>query len=518
MKVANSYEMDRLDRETTAIQNISALKLMENAGQKSFTRIATHFGSLKGKSVLVIAGSGNNGGDGLVLARSLFQTGSETEVLFVSDLPTKNEPKINFEIYDKIGGRIYHGSKGLEKFPSLLKKSDLIIDAIFGTGLNRPVTSPLAEIIQSINDSGKMIVSLDIPSGVSADTGKVLGVAVRANATVTFALPKRGHFLNPGVSYRGELFVEDIGIPPFLVQQAGIKTELLEASLIADMLPKKRDRYSHKGNFGHLLVLAGAKGKRGAGALCCKAALRSGAGLVTWGLPKGLLFPDPYIPEAMTLPLPESPEGFLCLEAESAILSAIRDKDAVAIGPGLGIHPETKALLMKLLPQINIPVILDADGINLIAEDKEVLSKMTHPVLLTPHPGELGRFLGIEPAEVQTERYTLAAETAKRYKCHILLKGAYSLIASPDESVWINPTGNPGLAKAGTGDVLTGVIGALTVQGISLLNAALIGSYLHGLAGDLTSIEKGEMGMIATDVIEKIPYAIKQFNKGTERS
>ncbi len=506
--------MEWLDRETSVKQEISPLVLMENAGQKSFLRLASLFGPLKGKSVLIVAGEGNNGGDGLVLARCLLQEGAFPSVFFVAEPPTKKEAKINYEIFDKMGGRIVQGEKGWEELPALLQKNELIVDAVFGTGLSRPIGERVAGVIQKINQSGKKVVALDIPSGISADTGKVLGEAVRANVTITYGLPKIGHFLFPGASCRGELFVEEIGIPSSLIQQAGIKTDLLEASLIKEILPKKRKKESHKGTFGHLLVLAGSRGKRGAGALCCKAALRSGAGLVTWGLPEGLNSPDPFIPEVMTLPLPETREGAIGLKAEEAILSSIVNKDGIAIGPGLGTDPETRALLKKILPQLTIPIVLDADGINLITEEKELLKKLKGPVLLTPHPGEFGRFLGIDSEAVQNERLPLITQAAKAYRSYFLLKGAYSLIAAPDESVWINPTGNPGMATAGTGDVLTGMIAALAVQGIPLLKAAQAGVYLHGLAGDMAVEEKGEIGMIATDLIEKIPDAIKQIRKG----
>lgn len=509
--------MEWLDRETSLKQKISPLVLMENAGEKSFLRLVSLFGPLKGKSILIVAGGGNNGGDGLVLARYLFQEGSFPTVFFVAEPPAKKEAKMNYEIFDKLGGRILKGEKGFSELPALLQKSDLIVDAIYGTGLSRPITGRDAEVIQKLNQSGKTVIALDIPSGISADTGKRLGEAVQAQVTLAYGLPKKGHFLFPGADCRGELFVEEIGIPSSLIHQAGIKTELLEGSYIREIFPIKRKKESHKGNFGHLLVLAGSRGKRGAGALCCKAALRSGAGLVTWGLPESLDSPDAFIPEVMTLPLPETIDGTISLKAEDEILAAVRQKDGLAIGPGLGGHPETRALLKRILPQLTLPIIIDADGINLIAEEKDLLKKLNGPILLTPHPGELGRFLGIDSEAVQNDRIALVVEAAKNYRVYFLLKGAYTLIAAPDETVSINPTGNPGMATAGTGDVLTGMIAALAVQGIPLLMAAQAGVYLHGLAGDLAAGDKGEVGMISSDLIEKIPDAIQQVRKGQSR-
>ncbi|MBI1823010.1 MAG: NAD(P)H-hydrate dehydratase [Nitrospirae bacterium] len=511
MKVVSAQEMAWLDRETSAKQDISSLILMENAGQKSYTRIASLFGPLNALSILIVAGEGNNGGDGLVLARALLQRDLSPVLVLPLGSPKKSESKVNYDIYKKMGGNIFQGKMGLDELPALILKSDIIVDALFGTGLSRPVSGKLSEMIRQINQSGKIIVSLDIPSGISADTGEVLGSAVNARVTLTYGLPKKGHFLFPGAAYRGKLFVEDIGIPPALVHQAGIKTTLLDALQIKEILPKKRTTDSHKGTYGHLLVLAGSRVKRGAGALCCKAALRTGAGLVTWGLPESLDSPDPFIPEVMTLPLPQTPEGNLGLAGADTILDAVRRKTAVAIGPGLGTHRETRALLKKILPKIEIPVILDADGINLIAEEKGLLKSLKNPILLTPHPGEFARLVGMEPEAIQKNRFSMVSVAARENRSVFVLKGAYTLISAPDESVWINPTGNPGMATAGTGDVLTGIIGALAAQGLSLVQAAQAGVYLHGMAGDLAREEKGEVGMIASDLIEKIPVVIKTF-------
>ncbi len=511
--------MKQLDRQAAEEYGIPSLLLMETAGQKTFARIASHFGPLNKKPVLIVAGEGNNGGDGLVLARALYQEGFSPTVFLVSgSRALKEDARIQVDIYKKIGGEIIDGEYRFDALPALLAQSHLIADAIFGTGLSRPVEGKILEAVQLINRSGKPVIALDIPSGVSADSGWVLGDAVKAEITVTYGLPKKGHFLFPGASLRGKLFVEDIGIPETLVEQKHFKTELMDIPFLVKLFPKARRQESHKGTFGHLLVIAGSRGKRGAGALCCKAALRSGAGLVTWALPQQLDLPDPFVPEAMTLPLPQTPEGTPALAAEKMILSFSKDKDGVAIGPGLSTQPETGELIKRLLVQLDAPIILDADGLNLLAGDPGFFKKVRAPLLLTPHPGELARLLGTDVKTVLKERLTLVAETAEQFGCSILLKGAYSLIANPDREVWINPTGNPGMATAGTGDVLTGIIAGLCVQGLAVLDAARIGAYLHGLSGDLAAGEKGEQGLIAGDLIEKIPEGMQLLAKGRTKN
>ncbi|MHB8481230.1 MAG: NAD(P)H-hydrate dehydratase [Nitrospiria bacterium] len=512
MKVVSAKEMQRLEQLTIQEYGIPALLLMENASQKTFFRLKALFGPLKNKPILIVAGEGNNGGDGLALGRHLFQAGYNPAVYLVSkDLSLKNEAKVNHDIFKKIGGRIFYGSDKQDVLDSLIQDSDILVDAIFGTGLNRSVEGRILDIIQKINASRKKVVALDISSGVSADSGALLGGAVNAHVTLTYGVPKRGHFLFPGASFRGQLYVEEIGIPAALIEKESLKTELLDTPFIQKIFPKKRPQNSHKGTFGHLLVIAGSRGKRGAGALCCKAALRSGAGLVTWALPDHLNLPDAFVPEVMTLPLPETAEGTLSLASEKALLSCAKKKDAVAIGPGLSTHPETWELIKRLLPQLDCPVILDADAVTLLAEEKDLLKRVHGPVLMTPHPGEFAKFLGIETTAVQQERAFLVSETASQYGCTIVLKGAYSLIADRNRSIWINPTGNPGMATAGTGDVLTGIIAGFCAQGHQIPEAAQIGVFLHGLSGDLALEEKGEISLIASDIIEKIPSAIQHL-------
>src|SRR5581483_12499815 len=351
-------------------------------------------------------------------------------------------------------------------------------------------------------------VAVDIPSGISADTGETLGASVKAHLTATMALPKRGHFVRDGLEQRGKLRIIDIGFPRALVESAGIKTELITPSLL-EGLPPPRPKGIHKGALGHLLVIAGSIGKRGAAQMTGLAALRSGTGLGTIATPKSI---EPSLAsrmEAMTLPLPETADGTVALTAEKAILQAVEGKEAVAIGPGLSQNSETQRLVKALIAEVSLPMVVDADGINAIAADLSVLKKKKGPLILTPHPGEMGRLLGTRADAVQRERFDVAADFAEKWGLFLVLKGAHTIIAGPDGSLWVNRTGNPGMATAGIGDALTGIIGGFLAQGLAPEKAATLGIYLHGLAGDLAAAERGDAGLLSSDLIGKIPQAIK---------
>jgi NAD(P)H-hydrate epimerase len=392
----------------------------------------------------------------------------------------------------------------------LIEKSDLLVDAIFGTGLNAPIEGIPASSITLMNVSGSPVVSVDLPSGLDADTGAVWGTAVFAALTVTLACPKRGLYLGAGLNHAGKIRVGDIGIPPDLLDAAKIPVTLLDAEEIRAMLPV-RTRADHKGTFGHAGIIAGSVGKTGAAAMAAMAALRSGAGLVTVALPQSLNdVLEAKLLEAMTFPVPETEARTLSKEALAPLLSFAADKAAVAMGPGIGTHSETQALVRDLLGNVTRPLVLDADGLNAVAGHMETLRKTHAPVILTPHPGEMARMLGCATAEVQRDRLGVAARLAQDREVCVVLKGAGTVVAGPDGRLAVNPTGNPGMATAGTGDVLTGMIAGLLAQRLSPWEAACAGVYLHGLAGDLAAFEQGEMGLLAGDVLRAIPRAIQQ--------
>jgi NAD(P)H-hydrate epimerase len=362
-----------------------------------------------------------------------------------------------------------------------------------------------------MNQSARPIVAVDIPSGISSTTGEILGAAVRADLTVTFGLPKRGHYLYPGAAYRGVLKVVDIGIPLDLISQTSCPVSLLTPETIRLALPQ-RPADAHKGRFGHVLVIGGSVGKTGAAAMAAQAALRVGAGLVTLATPSSLNpIMEQKLTEVMTAPLPETPDQTLSLGAEKALLDLVQDKSVVVLGPGLSTHPETQELVRKLLYSLRLPIVLDADGINALAGHSEMLSKSRAKIVLTPHPGEMGRLIGSSSKKVQGDRLGTAQSFAQRHKVWLVLKGAYTVLADPEGSLFINPTGNEGMATGGTGDVLAGMLGGLMAQGLDPLQASQAGVYLHGLSGDMAVSRKGNIGIIAGDITECIPLSIQKI-------
>ncbi len=361
-----------------------------------------------------------------------------------------------------------------------------------------------------INRTGKPVVAVDIPSGIDAATGKVLGCAVKADLTVTFALAKLGHVLLPGEDYAGRLLVVDIGIPVEVAASAEA-CEFLDVAAIKPLL-RKRERSAHKGRFGHCLVVAGSIGKTGAAAMAANSAVRTGAGLVTLAVPASLnAILEVKTTEAMTIPLPDGGEGYLSLLAKEAIAEAFAGKDAVALGPGISWRSETALLVRGLVEDAGVPLVIDADALNALSDDPSVLHNKSADLILTPHPGEMARLAGIATADVEADRIGTARKFAAQYGVYLVLKGARTVIAAPDGSIAINGSGNPGMASGGMGDVLTGVIVALLGQGYDPFTACKLGVFLHGYAADLVAAEKGEIGMSASDVQERLPFAIKQL-------
>lgn len=516
MKVATAKEMQGLDRKAMEEHGIPGLTLMENAGTRVVEEISAAFGPPQNKAVTVVAGKGNNGGDGLVVARLLHKKGAVVRVFLTSPPDeVRGDAHSNLERYQATGGAFAVLSESsLESFRSTLVESDLIVDAIFGTGLSSPITGETAKAVDAINQISARripVIAIDISSGINADTGQVMGVAIYATLTVTFGLLKRGHFLFPGAEHTGKLKVVDIGIPPPLIHQADIPAHLLTPHDLAPHL-LLRPADVHKGSFGHLVVVAGSVGKSGAAVLTSLAALRTGAGLVTLATPQSVeasLGSNP--PELMTLPLAETGDKTLAGDALGPLLKFVSDKTVVAIGPGLSTHPETSGLVRELLMRVTQPVVMDADGLNALAGHLDLLHQIQVPMILTPHPGEMGRLTGLSTQAVQQDRLGVAQAFSQRYKVIVVLKGAHTIIATPEGDLFINPTGNPGMATAGTGDVLTGMIAGLIAQRYEVRLAAQLGVYLHGLAGDLAAQAIGTVGLLASDMIARIPQAIRQL-------
>ena len=514
MKVLTSKEMREIDRKTIEEIGIPGPVLMENAGIRITGAILKRFPRITEENVVIVAGKGNNGGDGFVVARHLFNLGARPNVLLLaSKQELKGDASLNLGIAEKIGVEIAEVTK-IEEWKKRrigLFHASVIVDAIFGTGLLKPAEGLYATAIEDINKAPGFKVAVDIPSGLSSDTHLLIGPAVKADLTVALAAPKIGHVLPPAQEYVGELVISDISIPPFLFEDESLKLEVIEKK---DALPyvQKRKRDSHKGTYGHLFVLAGSLGKTGAAVMAAKAALRMGAGLVTVGTPQSCW---PVIArsmmELMTEALPETPQKTISEAALPMVLDLLKGKDAVLIGPGISAHPSTAKLVVSLLPKIKVPAVIDADGLNILADNPDALKSFSCPAVLTPHPGEFARLIRRSNKDVLDNRLALAAEFADKYKVFLVLKGYRTLVATPRGKIFINPTGNPGMATGGSGDVLSGMIASLIIQEKNILGATAAAVYLHGLSGDIGAKRIGERPLIAGDLIKYLPQALKEM-------
>ncbi len=513
MKIVMSQTMQEMDRRAMEEFGIPGLVLMENAGRCCVEEIIRHFGHLEGKRALILAGKGNNGGDGHVIARLLLGQGWQVTLLVLAQREQiRGDAAMNLELLPHDLPRFRTGEAELSSLHAAdFRQADLIVDAMLGTGLNSDLTGIYREAVRLVNDSGRPVVAVDIPSGIHGSSGRVLGSAVKADLTVTFACPKLGHVLYPGAEQAGRLVVKDIGIPPALLEQApGFK--YLDEESMAPLL-HRRDRQGHKGNYGHCLFIAGSTGKSGAAALCANAAVRAGSGLVTLGVPERL---NPILEvkttEAMTVPLPDSGDGHLAGRAFHEIVRLLEGRDVLAIGPGIDRRPETVELVRNLAETVELPMVIDADGLNALATDMTVLKwNRSTATVLTPHPGEMARLLGAPLPPEQADRIQLCREFATSHDVYLVLKGARTIVASPDGSIAINSSGNPGMASGGMGDVLTGIIAALIGQGHEVWEACCLGVFIHGHAADLVARDKGEVGITATDVVEMLPFARKKL-------
>lgn len=511
MKLVTAEVMRRIDRRCIEEFGIPGIVLMENAARSTFEAIRRYFPDFLTRRVGIFAGRGNNGGDALAVARYLLNRKVFCRVfLLAPQTDLKGEAATNLEIFTKIGGEILEIKSGEDwmQLREQISELDLFVDGIFGTGLKGPVQGLPFEVIEFLNSLKRPIVAIDIPSGLDADTGQVLGACIKATLTVTCGLAKRGLLVYPGAQYCGELIIADISIPSVILREEKIRDHLLEARELGSLLPP-RAAHAHKGDFGHLFVLAGSPGKTGAAAMVCEAAVRVGTGLVTLGLPESLNpILEVKITEAMTEPLPETKEKTLSLSALNRVRELMFRKTALALGPGLSLHPQTTRLVLKILRESSLPMVIDADGLSAIAGKLELLKRSRSPLVLTPHPGEMARLLGTTIQEVQQNRIEIARKFAYENKVILVLKGARSLVASPEGDLFINPTGNPGMASGGMGDVLTGMIGGFLAQGLPPLEAAKLGVFLHGLTGDYVAHKKGQRGLAATDLILETPLVL----------
>ncbi len=522
LKLLTAEQMRELDRRAIEECGIPGIVLMENAGIGSVAVILDSLAEEAMTGICVVSGPGNNGGDGFVIARHLWNKGLDVEVYILGDSRKyKGDAKINLKILEKTGVPINNvtDSEEMEILREDLSSAGLIVDAIFGTGLDREVAGLYGEVIEAINESGSPVFAVDIPSGLNADTGQPMAVAVFAEHTGTFGIPKIGHFTFPGYIYCGEIYPIDISIPAFLVEEMDADTSITEPHDFLQIFEAREDE-SHKGAFGHVCVLGGCPGMTGAPALCSLAALRIGAGLCTLGVPEGLnLAMEAKLTEVMTKPLPQGKDQGFGIPSLPEARALLKDKTVLALGPGMGQSPEAGRFVRGLLEDLDLPVVIDADGLNNLVDHLDILSLRRADTILTPHPGEMSRLMGISTKDVQADRIQAAKSFATKHGVFLVLKGARSIVAAPDGRTWINITGNPGMATAGSGDVLTGVIAGLIAQGYKTLDSLLAGTYVHGFAGDIALDKKTEKGMIASDIVEEMPEAIRSlesFLRGDE--
>jgi NAD(P)H-hydrate epimerase len=512
--VFTAEEMRRVDERAIRDLGIPGATLMENAGagaaDAALAWLSAGKRSARGRRVVIVCGKGGNGGDGFVVARRLARRGVRCEVVLAAPADeVRGDAGKKLRELQKSGLRpIVIDGPG--QLGPRLASADLVVDGLLGTGSRGAPEGATADAIDAINASGRPVLSLDIPSGLAADGGGPARRSVRADLTVTFAGLKRALVMPPGRELAGRVSVVDIGVPPDEVAR-GITTFLLEPADVSRHFPP-RPRAAHKGTYGHLLVVAGSIGKTGAAALAADAAMRSGAGLVTVATPASQ---QPVVAalvvEAMTAALAEGTPGFIGAAAATVIDGLVAARDAVAIGPGLGLEPETQAIVRRLAVEGRVPMVIDADGITALVGHLDRLRKASAARCLTPHPGELARLLGVTVADVQRDRIEIAREVATAHGVHLVLKGAASVIAAPDGTVLLNPTGNPGLASGGTGDVLTGVAGAFLARGLAAGDAIAGAVYLHGLAADVAAERVGEESLIARDVIAALPDAFARL-------
>jgi NAD(P)H-hydrate epimerase len=515
MKVVKAEEMQEIDRKTIEELGVPGAVLMENAGVgcvEEIERFAENIGMTR-KDVTIFCGKGNNGGDGFVIARHLFNRGWKPKIFLVGEKKAlSGDADLNCKICESYGLNVVELTE--DNFLLVdFEDTDLIIDAIFGTGIKGAVRGFAQEVIKKINQSEIPVFSVDIPSGLPTDTANPEGVCVKADMTCTMGLPKISQTVYPGKKYVGELVVLDIGFPRALLNNAEITVNLTNPEFIASRLPD-REPDAYKGSCGYLSVIAGSVGMTGAATLTCQSAYLAGAGYVKLAIPKTLNnIMEIKLTETLTFPLYETHQHSLSVDADIDLPKFLEGVDCVTIGPGLSRNTETSQLVRKYVRKIRQPMVIDADGLNALSTDSSILWNAHDKIVLTPHVGEMARLTGIDKREIMADPVHKAKDTAEKFGVVLVLKGAATVVASPKGKVFVNTTGNAGMATAGAGDVLTGIISGLIVQGMNVFDAAIVGVYLHGLAGDVAAQKKGELSVIATDIMNNIPDALLRLRK-----
>ena len=511
MKVCRVSEMRAMDR--TAIEDFGICEelLMENAGRAAFDVLRREVG-VRDRRFLIVCSTGNNGGDGLVVARHLLADGGQVRVVLLGDPARfRGAARLNYQIVIRLPVQFREVDSAAE-LQATLADCDVVVDAIFGTGLDREVAGLYREVVEAINRSGKPVVSIDIPSGVNGDTGQVMGAAVHADATVTFGLPKLGNLLYPGYEHCGRLYVSHISFPPSIRESASVQA----ATNDHIQLPVRAED-GHKGDFGQALFIAGAASYFGAPYFSALSYLRAGGGYSRLACPCSIA---PVVasmgPEIVFIPLVETSSGSISYTNKGALLEQSERMDVVVLGPGLSLEAETQQLARELAREISRPLLIDGDGLTAICQDLHIVRDRGAETILTPHLGEMSRLTGLSVSQIKSDRIGILQRTAREMNAVIVLKGAHALVGSPGGRVFVNLSGNSGLATAGSGDVLAGTIAAMHGLGLSIESSARKGVFLHGLAGDLAARDKGEDGLTARDVMDYLPLATKTDRNGLD--
>jgi len=510
---SESRQLDQLAEQA----GVPSIVLMENAALRLAEVVQQHFELDPPKRIVVVCGKGNNGGDGLALARHLHNIGFSVQAFLLADPnELKGDAAINFRAATQLGVPVQPlpSPEDLCHLIEPLRRADLVVDALLGTGIVGEVRGISADAIPLLNEHACRILSVDVPSGINSDTGEVCGVAVRADATVTLGAIKLGLMLFPAADYVGDLFVGSLGVPETLFASLNIRRFVTTHELVAQALAP-RPPIAHEGNYGRVLVVGGAPGMTGAALVAGKAALRSGAGLVQVALPKSLnLAAEAAALEVMSFPLPETDAGTIAPEALSALTPRLDWADVIAVGCGISRHERTQTFVRQLVAQVDKPMLIDADGLIALAGHTDLLRKRQALTVLTPHPGEMAALLKTTTEEVQRDRVGIALHATETFHAIVVLKGARTIVAAPDGALFVNPTGNAGMATGGMGDVLTGIVASLLAQRlcrsltVTPVEAVAAAVFLHGLAGDIASWEKGETALVAGDLLEHLPRAI----------
>ncbi len=507
MRVVTNAEMKKIDSWAIKEFGIPSSVLMENAG-RGCADVLEYYFDLTELRVLIVCGKGNNGGDGFVAARHLQNRGAEVKIALLGRAQElKGDARLNYRMAKKGGSDIIEVTR-MPKLNRLYETfhPEVTVDAIFGTGFTGMPKGIYYQAIELINRSDTFVLSVDIPSGVNGDNGQFSQSCVIADVTTTMCLPKRGNYLYPGRAFSGDLYTIDIGIPYTSIDQGFPR--IAEYDDIAHLLPY-RPPDGNKGTFGQVLIIAGARGFSGAAAMAAHATLRTGAGLVRLAAPRGIMnVLESKLLEVVKVPLEQTSEETISRTAVPTLIPLLEISQNVVIGPGLTTNEDTAQFTRALLPRIRTPLVIDADAINVIAQDSSILKKIKAPLVMTPHPGELSRLTKLSPKEINEQRIDLALDCARKFNCVMVLKGAPTVIAAPAGEVFINPTGNSGLASAGTGDVLVGMISGLLAQGMSPLHAAVTGVFLHGLCADLAIEDTNEYSLTAGDLLNYIHRAM----------